>query len=295
MAFRCFFSFLILGSVILGCDDGPTTPPRDPMNIFVGLENTFLEALDLAAAGDTIVIQVSVTLESGVEIPKDKTPLVIRGDRKDILFRGPGNGTLLSFRDPKNGTRISNLQFSLGGRFIRASGKGSIRIEGCRFTGGDTQVRIEDEVTATLSLCEMTDPTLFNVDAEGEARIIALQNTMYGAGDCGVRLLDFTRMHAEQNNINDYANYGIACVTGTLLAESRCNNVYDSDTTTNNPEQSSEPYLGCEPAEGDISKNPKFCDPESRIFLLFDTSPCAEANSGDCGQIGANPVGCLSL
>ena len=290
---RCILVLAVFAA--MGCSDDPVSPPRDPMNIFVGLDNTFEEALAMAAPGDTIVVQVGVALSAGVEIASNKTPLVIRGDRKDISFSGPGSGTLLTFVDPKDGTRVSNIDFKKAARYVRARGSGAIAVDACTFAGGETQIRIEDEVAATVSTCVMSDPSLFNIDVEGGSTLIAVQNTLHGAGDCGVRLLDFTRMHAEQNIVTEYKNYGIACVSGVLLAESKCNDVFDSDPTTADPLRSSEPYLGCEPAAGDFSKDPKFCDLEGRDFQLFDTSPCAEANSEGCGQVGALPVGCLAL
>lgn len=43
---------------------------------------------------------------------------------------------------------------------------------------------------------------------------------------------------------------------------------------------------------GNIALDPQLCDPENAIFELQATSPCAEGNNPECGQIGAEPVGC---
>jgi hypothetical protein len=43
---------------------------------------------------------------------------------------------------------------------------------------------------------------------------------------------------------------------------------------------------------GNMSEDPLFCDPDNEDFTLREDSPCAPANSGGCGLIGAVPVGC---
>lgn len=44
---------------------------------------------------------------------------------------------------------------------------------------------------------------------------------------------------------------------------------------------------------GNISKDPLFCNAPNHVFTLNVSSPCATENSpGDCGQIGAWPVAC---
>lgn len=43
---------------------------------------------------------------------------------------------------------------------------------------------------------------------------------------------------------------------------------------------------------GNIWEDPLFCAPETGDFRLDITSPCAEENNPECGQIGAWPVGC---
>lgn len=44
---------------------------------------------------------------------------------------------------------------------------------------------------------------------------------------------------------------------------------------------------------GNISEDPLFCDPEAGDYTLASESPCAPANSGGCGRIGALDVGCV--
>jgi pectin methylesterase-like acyl-CoA thioesterase len=45
-------------------------------------------------------------------------------------------------------------------------------------------------------------------------------------------------------------------------------------------------------SNGNISEDPRFCNPGSNDLTLHSTSACAPDNSGGCGQIGAHPVAC---
>jgi hypothetical protein len=38
--------------------------------------------------------------------------------------------------------------------------------------------------------------------------------------------------------------------------------------------------------------DPGFCDPDSGDFTVQETSPCLPANSGGCGPIGGEGMGC---
>jgi len=46
--------------------------------------------------------------------------------------------------------------------------------------------------------------------------------------------------------------------------------------------------------DGNISLDPRFCNPDSNDFLLSEISPCAPDNNAECGLIGALPVGCTA-
>ena len=45
---------------------------------------------------------------------------------------------------------------------------------------------------------------------------------------------------------------------------------------------------------GNFDADPWFCGAASRDFTIFNTSPCAPANSGGCGLVGAKRVGCTT-
>jgi hypothetical protein len=55
-------------------------------------------------------------------------------------------------------------------------------------------------------------------------------------------------------------------------------------------------WIGCivdlQGFNGNISDDPLFCDVTNQDYTLRSDSPCAPANSGDCGLIGALPVAC---
>jgi hypothetical protein len=55
-------------------------------------------------------------------------------------------------------------------------------------------------------------------------------------------------------------------------------------------------WVGCIASQngvnGNFSASPLFCDPASGDFQIRSDSPCAPANSGGCGLIGALDVGC---
>jgi predicted outer membrane repeat protein len=54
-------------------------------------------------------------------------------------------------------------------------------------------------------------------------------------------------------------------------------------------------YVGCpDPtgSGGNISQDPRLCDPENGDFHLAADSPCASQNNPECGQIGLYPVAC---
>jgi hypothetical protein len=73
-------------------------------------------------------------------------------------------------------------------------------------------------------------------------------------------------------------NYGIACTSGgSLAATSGCNDIYMSGMDL---------YLNCGPGVEDFDEDPQFCGPPTDLTIQT-TSPCAPANSGDCGLIGA--------
>jgi hypothetical protein len=92
-----------------------------------------------------------------------------------------------------------------------------------------------------------------------------------------------------RNNIiaDSEHGYGIFCQSGTSPVI-ECNDVWNNrgGNYGNYPDQTG--------SNGNISDDPLFCGPESprRPYALFSGSPCAPAQQGECGLIGAFGVGC---
>jgi hypothetical protein len=51
-------------------------------------------------------------------------------------------------------------------------------------------------------------------------------------------------------------------------------------------------FAGYTQGASDLFEDPQFCDIPNDDYSLRSTSPCAEENAPDCGQIGAFGVGC---
>lgn len=87
------------------------------------------------------------------------------------------------------------------------------------------------------------------------------------------------------NVTNHGAAEVVRCSSGSVLTAACCNFVGDTSACTAD-------WIG---TAGNISEDPEFCDPEGGVFTIDATSPCAPANSGECGLIGALGVGCGSV
>ncbi len=281
---------LVLLCLLAACDDGGTNPPvtREPRTIIVPDEMDLEEAGREAVAGDTLLLRIFFPippLTQTVSFRSSQTPLVIRGDKSLPLVTGVDSFALLRFDGPKSGTRIEAITFAGGAPAIEVTGAGEILIEGCRFTGGTAQVHAEGSglnVRVVGSMLE--DAASFGIDIAGRTHLIARQNTVLRAGDCGMRVTGNSDALITANIVAGSANFGIACVEGGMLLEgSGCNDVFESV---------SGPYTGCAAPATDFSLNPEFCDARRGVYTLVSTSPCAAANSGGCGRVGARDVGC---
>jgi hypothetical protein len=239
-------------------------------------------------AGDTLFLRAFLLippLTQTVSFRSDQTPLLIRGDKSLPLVTGADSIAFLRFESPKPGTKIDAIAFTGGAPAIEVAGAGEILIVGCIFTGGPVQVHAEGAgLTVRVEGGLLEDAGLFGIDAGDGAHLIARQNTILRAGDCGVRLTGSSDAMLTANIIAGSANFGIACLQGALLLEtSGCNDVFDSVNG---------PYTGCAAPESDFSLDPEFCDERRGVYTLMSNSPCAEGISGACGRVGARDVGC---
>jgi hypothetical protein len=159
-------------------------------------------------------------------------------------------------------------------------------VEDCDFSGGQRHVYSDGSLQLEVNDCLMVEPSLFGIDAGGSGGVLATNNTIVGAGDCGMVVRSSIRLVALRNLISGSGNFGIACLGVTSLVNSGCNDIFDSATA---------PYGACAEPEFDFQLDPLFCPADSAAWFLQETSPCAPLNSGsDCGnrQIGARGVGC---
>jgi len=274
-----------------GCKDttrpGPTRLPRA---FFVPTDISLEQAPDSVIAGDTLWVTQSPFLPLGrtLEFRSDQTPLLIRGTKS---YPGiavlPDSMPVFKFASPRAGTRVEHLLLAGGTNSLEVSGQGTLVVDDCLFRNGSIQVQgtgFGKGLRVEISGCLMTDAGRYAVNLTGKATLASTQNTMVGAGDCGVLLENGARGDIRRTLVYGSVNYGLACESGGALADSSgCNDVYQSGTAS---------YLNCTAPESDSSRDPQFCNGAGGDYSLFDTSPCAAANSGSCGRIGARDPGC---
>ncbi len=106
------------------------------------------------------------------------------------------------------------------------------------------------------------------------------ENTIWMNGDVGVRTTAGAAITVARNLIGRN-QIGLTCESALTLD---CNDVWQNTAID---------YDGpCGPHPTDFALDPEFCCPDGSCFTLQTDSPCAPANSGGCGQVGARPVGC---
>jgi hypothetical protein len=284
----------LIGLMVLGgagCKNSTSPGPhRAPRAFFVPTDITLAEAPDVVIAGDTLWITQSpfLPLTQTLEFRSDQTPLLIRGTKSYPAVSVSLDSTaIFRFVNPRAGTRVEHLLFSGGTNSVEATGQGTLTINDCLFRYGAIQVLGNGSgrgLRVELSQCLMTDAARFSVNLVGNATLAAKQNTIIGAGDCGVLLESSARGDIRGTLVYDSANYGIACETSATLADSAgCNDIFQSGKAH---------YLNCTEPDSDFHADPLFCDPAGGDYTLFETSPCAEDNSGGCGTVGARGPAC---
>ena len=291
------FLGLVAGLIVLaaaGCNDSSTRPGpgRIPKAFFIPTDITLDEAPDQVIAGDTLWVTQSplLPLPRTLEFRADQTPLLIRGTKNYPLVSVNLDSTaIFRFVNPRAGTRIEHLLVQGGTNSVEITGQGTLTIDDCIFRRGAIQVRgtgSGNGLRIELEQCLMTDAARFSVNLTGKATLASFQNTLVGAGDCGMLLESGARGDIRQTLIHDSANYGIACETNAALTDSSgCNDVYLSGLA---------PYLNCTGPESDLHLDPTFCNEPGGDYTILDSSPCAAANSGDCGRIGGREPNCTT-
>ncbi|HMB68311.1 MAG TPA: right-handed parallel beta-helix repeat-containing protein, partial [bacterium] len=130
----------------------------------------------------------------------------------------------------------------------------------------------------------LVDPGVFGFICANGAATIVRNNTILGAGDCGIYAdfsIGFAEFICERNILVQNSVYGIACFSPQPPTLD-CNVLFDNGVSAYSPE--------CNPGAGDLETDPMFCD--LNTYTLLPGSPCAPANAGACQAIGAVETVC---
>ncbi len=276
-----------------GCgDDSPEAPEDSAIVNFPGDATTLREALDMAAPGDTILVAPGEhMIDSSVVFDAGHTGVTLMGRPESAAIVGGAARPVLRFAMAQSGDGISVPADVLG-----------ITIRGLRIVGGlrhgvrllapgsrlvdcaidsVSQFGVYCSGSGANSIVEgnvIVEAGRFGVDVENNASPLIRNNTIVSANDCGIRTVT-TEPRIERNVIVESSFYGIACFVGTPMLS--CNAFF---------ENAADDYSGCTPGDTDFNDDPLFCDRTS--YAISAGSPCAAANAGECGQIGAVGVGC---
>ena len=118
--------------------------------------------------------------------------------------------------------------------------------------------------------------------------ISTIDGNIYKNTVSGNTWIGLTILNGEgHNNISTDNKVGITCYQSALSCNNAWGNV-DKNWDTYSP--------SCDTvgSAGNISANPLFCSPTTGDYSISSESPCAPANSGGCGLIGAIDVGCIA-
>jgi hypothetical protein len=185
-----------------------------------------------------------------------------------------------------------------GGMFVTAA---SVTLDSLVITGNDAHIG------AGLDLTDCTDATVTNsvlsgnfaalwgggLNYQGNGAGSISGNTLFGndaPGTGGGGMYVNLASPAINNNISAFNTGGVTYGNGMALLATpsslSCNDVYGNANLD---------YSGLpDPTgtNGNISVDPLFCNSGSGNLNVTDVSPCAPANSGGCGLIGALTSGC---
>ena len=193
--------------------------------------------------------------------------VVVGSDALGITIRG-----LRMVGDSRDGVRFAGP----GGRLVDCA-IDSVSYSAVRCTNPQTNTIIEGNI--------LREPGNFGVEIVTSARPLVIGNTIIGSDDCGIYHYDNEggdgEATCERNIIVESTNWGIYCQVFSQPPSLSCNAFFDNGIDYSDV---------CVPGDGDIHADPLFCNPQT--LALAANSPCAAANAGDCGQIGAVGVGC---
>jgi len=279
---------LVIGIALAsaGCnDDNSSGTSHDPVVYHIPFDGQFEDVAPNALPGDTLVFEQSpLPLTATVVFSQNQTPLVLTGSKDRPRIVAPNGLPAIRFVSPKNGTRIEHLGFTGGNYTINVSGSGALTINDCKFLSAQIQVLASGEnLTVNVSRCEFLRPSSFGIEVQSSTLLHADKISVIGAGDCGVLITGSATGRVANSILYNAANFGIACTAqGQLSNDSGCNDIYGSPF----------PVLDCTEPANDFHLDPIFCDAAHDVYTIMSISPCAPANSGGCGQIGAYLPAC---
>jgi hypothetical protein len=273
---------------------------RKPVTLtsVAGAESTVISGsgppvVSIESAGDTVVL-AGFTITGGYDINGYwgggvscyGTPIVIEGN----VLLGNGGGTMegvgaIFCQNPWSeiiqNTLIGNAGPVAGG--ISCVGNG--RIEG-NWVQDNWGTGIDAECPILSNAVVHCSPYPNGGGGTGikASNTEVANNTVIDCSSHGIWLIGDCSVH--NNVVASNGRHGVYC--GSLGQRSLyCNDVFGNTW---------EDYGGiCGDStgyNGNISEDPVFCSPDSLNLTLGEASPCAAANSGGCGRIGALGVGC---
>ncbi|MCP3995772.1 MAG: hypothetical protein GY722_12000, partial [bacterium] len=119
-----------------------------------------------------------------------------------------------------------------------------------------------------------------------EADITVRRSTFWNNNSEVITIGEDSQALVENSILAFNTGYAVSCFSNGLIWV-QCSNIYGN--TNGN-------WTGCitglDGIMGNMEVNPLMCNPAGGDYTLHAVSPCAPANSGSCGLIGAWPVGC---
>jgi hypothetical protein len=267
--------------LLSACGDDPAKP--DNITRYPGSASSLQAAIDLAGVGETVLVGPGVhAIDAPVVVAAARANVALVGDTsqgsRPVLQFGLG-ATEDAIYVNASGFRIAELEITgtyrdgvtfkaadgvLSHCVIRNAGRSAVAYEGTGTTG-----RVERNLLVAA---------VFGVFVRDAASPAVERNTIVGSGDCGI-VSDASAPTLARNIIVGSANWGIACFL-VPQPTSSCNALFNNVNGNFN--------AGACAGSTDIHADPMFCD--LTTYTLLPGSPCAQANAGACGQMGAGNV-----
>lgn len=290
---------LAIAFAATGCggDDDPTPPPADPRINFPGDAATLQEAINMASAGDTVLIGAGThSMDETLDFGGLRSGVVLVGRLEEDQGKSLADRPALDFTEagPVTGITITPEASDVTIRGLTLLGTLDVGIKPNGPRARVIDCRIESALTYSIS-CQASDSTVvieknllldagfFGIYCNGTNPQI-IGNTIAGAQDCGIYAGNSASV-CRANIIVRSTNWGIFCIGPELPALS-CNALFDNGSEVVGGDYNPT----CVPGVDDILVDPLFCDEVS--YALAANSPCSADSAGACGQIGAVGVGC---